>query len=224
VNESEQQTTPEPVVAEVVSEPQGAPRFRFGLRAMLALVAICGLQFALMSYLGSFWGLLLGLAFCWSLLCVLLVIAILLHRRKHEPFMIHLNRWAIPVTLAIVILSVSVMAAGGGWVVYDAITRGRMVSRLKDDLGFRSRRTHVIRDAVMVEAILVRSVARGEPFESAGVKKGDVIIVERSVNDFFEVMEENRGGSVTITVAADAENQDVKNCVARQLDVSVPKP
>ena len=67
MNESEQQTTAEPVVAEVVSEPPDAPRFRFGLRAMLALVAICGLQFALMSYLGSFWGLLVGLAFCWIL-------------------------------------------------------------------------------------------------------------------------------------------------------------
>lgn len=223
MNESEQPTTGTPLVAEVVSEPQDAPRFRFGLRAMLALVAICGLQFALMSYLGSFWGLLSGLGLCWVLLGVLLVMAMVLHRRKHQPFMNHLNRWAIPVTLAIVILSVSVMGAGGGWAVYDVMTRVRMESRLKDDLGFRSTRTYVIRDAVMVDAILVRSVTRGGPFESAGVKKGDVIIVEGSANDFFEILEENRGGTVTITVAADAQYQDVKNCVARQVEVPVPK-
>jgi len=193
------------------------------LRAMMALVAICGLQFALMSYLGSFWGLLLGLAVCWILLGVLLVVAILLRRRRHEPFMSHLNRWAMPVTFDIVILSVSVMGAGGGWVVHDAITRGRMVSKLKGDLGFRYARTHVIRDAVMVEAILVRSVTRGGPFELASVERDDVIILEGSINDFFQILEENRGGSVTITVAADAENQPLENCVTRQVDVSVPK-
>ena len=67
-------------------------------------------------------------------------------------------------------------------------------------------------------------VQRVEPFEAAGVKRDDVIIVKGSVNDFFDILEENRGGSVTITVSADAQNQPLEKCVVRQVEVLVPKP
>ena len=224
MNESEQPTAGEPLVAEVVSEPQDASGFRFGLKAMLVLVAICGFQFALMSYLGSLWGLLLGLALCWILFGVLIVVAILFHRRRHEPFMGKVNRLAIPMTLAIVVLTLAVMAAGGGWFIYDTVTRARRAAQLKHELGFRSARAYVIRDAVMVEAILVKSVEKGKPFDLAGVQRDDVVIVEGSVNEFYEILEENQGGNVTITVAADAQGKFLENCVLRQVDVSVPGP
>src|SRR5688572_31162446 len=91
-------------VPDLVS-PEPSP-FRFGLRALMILMGICGAQFALMSYAGIFPGLIIGLAGCFVVLLGLVFTAMIYWRGSGSPLMHRLDQLAIRLVLAIVLLGI----------------------------------------------------------------------------------------------------------------------
>src|SRR5688572_33489968 len=67
---------PEPITAEIVP-PLPSP-WRFGLKALLGLMAVCSVQFAAMSYLGVLAGLAIGVLVCFVAFTAIIVIGPLL--------------------------------------------------------------------------------------------------------------------------------------------------
>ena len=74
----------EPVVATII--PPAPSPWQFGLKALLGLMAVCCVQFALMNYLTVVGGLIAGLVVCLAALTVLMVIAVCLIGRR-SPLM-----------------------------------------------------------------------------------------------------------------------------------------
>src|SRR5689334_11063265 len=101
----------EPVVATVVRP--GPSRWQFGLKALLGLMAVCCVQFALMRYLtvpGVF-GVSLGI--CFVALAVMMFVAVCLISTR-SPLMEKLDYYGIRLVLAMGVLALGTLFAGGG--------------------------------------------------------------------------------------------------------------
>jgi hypothetical protein len=206
------------------SVPESVPHpFRFGLKALMLLIAVCGVQFALMSYLGPFFGLLVGLATCFLLLGSLMLTAMLFWRGQGTPLLHRLDQLAIRLVLGIVVLAIGSFLAGGGQIIYQELSAWRMASRLQNQLGFAATPQRIVDRNDMRWGLVVTSVSNGKPFDQAGVQAGDVIICQQDTRKFYEMLTEHRGEEVTLTVAAGADTSPLEKCVARRVDVSVPR-
>lgn len=207
-----------------VQRADDAPHpFRFGLQALMLLMAICGVQFALMSYLGILNGLLVGLATCFFVLSGLMAAAIIFWRGPGTPLMHRLDQLAIRLVVGIVLLALGSFFAGGGMAIYKEVAQWRKAARLQKELGFAADERYIVNRNDVQRGLVVKSVSLGGAFDVAGASPGDVVLCEKGSPRFYEMIEENRGREVSITVAAGADMQPVEKCVARRLDVIVPE-
>ena len=198
-----------PVVAEVVADklvdPLDRGPFRFGLKTLLLLTAVCCGQFTLMSYVGILIGLASTAVACLAILAALIFIPVLFRLRPESAAMGTLDGIALWLTMGVLVLFVGSVLAGGGQLVYQEIEEFRMVFRLKRDLGFTCSTEYVDNgygpgDFTTEKAIRVESVSAGSLFADAGVQKDDVIVSELGLDAFLQMLEENRGQAVSITV------------------------
>ena len=214
----------DPAVAPSPAPFDEAPHpFRFGLQALMLLMACCGVQFSLMSYLGILPGLLVGLAVCFVVLGGMMVWAMITWRGAGTPALHRLDQLAIRLVLAIVLLGVGSVIAGGGMAVYEQVAAWRRVARIQRELGFTGRSQLVVEKNQVKRGLVIDAISLGGPLDLAGGQPGDVILLATDLPQFYNMLEENRGREINLTVAAGAELQPVDNCAQRQLSVTVPR-
>src|SRR3954466_1799464 len=99
----------EPVVATVVRP--GPSRWQFGLKALLGLMAVCCVQFAMMRYLGVPGGLGVSLGICGvAFACMIFTAVCLIGSRS--SLMEKLDYYGIRLALAMVVLFLGTLFAG----------------------------------------------------------------------------------------------------------------
>lgn len=197
--------------------------FRFGLRALMLLMALCGVQFALMSYLGILPGLLVGLGTCFVVLLGLVFSAMIFWRGTGTPFLHRLDKLAIRLVVAIVLLGIGSFIAGGGLAIFELVGHWRTANRLHGELGITAHSQDIVHQNKVRHALLVTDVSLGGAFDVAGGQPGDVILCDDGVPRFYEMIEENRGREVSLTVAAGADLKPLENCTSRRIDLLVPE-
>ena len=211
---------PEPVLAELV--PPTPPPWRFGMRAILALMVVCSVQFALMNWFGVINGLLLAIALCFLAFSGVFVVAVLLVR-GNSVWLERLDQVGIRLVIAMVVLIIGTVLAGGGKVGVDQVTRMVVRRAMQKDLGLSTERVYVTANNNPLFALEVTSVKSGGVADRAGLRKTDVILVQDGqVDNFYLELNRLRGKDVSLNVAGKAAHQPLEKC--QQWQVSLPIP
>ncbi len=210
----------EPIVAEVV--PPAPSPWRFGLKALLGLMAVCSVQFAAMNYLGVLSGLLAGMAVCFIAFSAIVLGGMALAGSRTK-WLAQLDALVVRLMLAMVVLFFGTILAGGGtaaWQVYSRIDRERSVEK---NLGMSLKNVQVVRDNHVVSALQITSLEDGGAAHKAGLQKDEVILVDSTIDELFKMLETNRGKDVDVNVATGALSTPVERCPQRSVTLAVPQ-
>jgi hypothetical protein len=219
-DERTQPHSAEPVVAEVV--PPTPPPWRFGLRAMMALMVVCSAQFAMMNWFGVINGMLLATALCFLAFTGVFIVAVLLVR-GNSVWLDRLDQIGIRLVIAMVVLIIGTVLAGGGKVALDQITTVVIRRELQKDLGLTTQHVYVIDNNNPRSALEITHVKSGGVADKAGLRETDVIIVQDGMTDrFYLDLNQLRGKDVDLHIAGKAAHQPLEKCT--QWDVTVPIP
>jgi len=217
---STQQVDDEPIVATVV--PPAPSKWQFGLKSLLGLMAVCCVQFALMSYLGVMGGLGVAILICVAGLAVLLLVAILFVPSRTQT-MERLDFVGIRLVVGIAILLVGTILAGGGTAVYYSVGGMWMAMDLEKDLGIRTLRSEVWDGKQTNRALKIVVVFPGSDAAQAGIQSGEVIVIPSTIDEFYENMHQNRGKSFNLDVAATPVGGSIEKSPRRTVSIIVPK-
>jgi hypothetical protein len=210
----------EPITAEIVPPPPSP--WRFGLKALLGLMAVCSVQFAAMNYFGVLLGLFLGLVVCFAAFSFI-VLAAMLMQGDRTKWLAQLDAIVVRLMVAIVVLFLGSILAGGGTAAYQVYTRIRMERTVEQSLGVGLAHVQVVRENHVVSALQVSSVEDGGAAHQAGLQRGEVIVVDTTIDELIELLHDNRGKDVDINVATSAAmNTPVENCPQRPVTLSIP--
>ena len=208
--------------------PDAPSPLAFGMKAMFALMAISGVQFALMSWLGPLVGLLAGIGLCAVAMVVLLISSVVLRVQPGQKLMEQLDRIAIRLVVGIVILFFGTILAGGGQMVLMVLEDVRFTWRMQDELGISyTQKTLTRSDSQRIVNVLeLTSVSNGSAFDQAGLQEGDLILLEGTANSFLKKLDELDGQSVDIAVgnyAPSTAHTQVDEATERSVTVQLPQ-
>lgn len=209
----------EPVVATVV--PPAPSPWQFGLRAMLGMMAVCCLQFAVMSYVGVFGGFIIGMSVCIIAFASMMLAAVFLIGRR-SPLMEKLDFYGIRLVLAITVLFLGTLFAGGGTAAWYVATEMQLAVTLETELGLRTRSIQVYDKAGLHNALMIMTVSSGGIADLAGLRTGEVIYFDETQSDFYRRLDENRGQSVDVNVAIGAGSASLDSCPKRSVALAIP--
>jgi hypothetical protein len=212
-------TTDLPITAEIVPPPSP---FRFGLRALMGLMVVCSLQFALMSYLTVLPGLIVGTLLCMTAFAVVLLTGLIAGRRN-DRLLERLDAISIRLVLATFVLCIGTMFAGGGVMAYQYFVETRTALGMDRELGLLVRRIKIVRNSREAHGLQVLTVFPGGIGDQAGLKTGDVILPSGTVVEHYQTLENNRGRQVDLHVAFGADLAPVEDCPQRAVPVVVPR-
>jgi hypothetical protein len=210
---------PEPVIAEIV--PPAPSPWRFGLKALLGLMVVCSVQFAAMNWLGILEGLVAGGFVCFAAFGAIVVAAPFLtgERARLLP---QLDAIIVRLMLAIVILVVGTILAGGGTAVWMVATRIQTERLVEQKLGLSLKEVTVMHNNRVVSALHIAAVTDGGAAHDAGIQKDDVIVLEGTVGETIEMLYANRGKDVDLNLATGAVSRPIESCPQRSVTVAVP--
>ena len=211
--------TAEPITAEIV--PPAPSPWRFGLKALLGLMVVCSVQFAAMNWLGILEGLVAGGFVCFAAFGAIVVAAPFLtgERARLLP---QLDAIIVRLMLAIVILVVGTILAGGGTAVWMVATRIQTERLVEQKLGLSLKEVTVMHNNRVVSALHIAAVTDGGAAHDAGVQKDDVIVLEGTVGETIEMLYTNRGKDVDLNLATGAVSRPIESCPQRSVTVAVP--
>jgi len=213
----------EPVVAEVIAPPPGASPLRFGLRTLMAITAVASVQFALMSYLGVFVGLLAGGAVCLVGFACVLLAGMAMHHSARASQVRLLDRVVVWLMLAFVAIVIGTMLAGGGTIVVQAIEQGRDEAWLRTQVGLSVQPTYVSTGTDSQMALEIVAVFPNSPADAAGVKRGDYLVNFESTSDLLQDLERSRGKTLDLEIGADVNNlPGILQPTTRTIPLAVP--
>lgn len=210
----------EPILAEVVPPPPSP--WRFGLRAMFALMFVCSVQFAAMNYFGVLWGLVAGMFVCFIAFSGL-VLAGMAMTGNRTQLLAHMDTLVVRLMLAIVILFLGSILAGGGTAALEVRMRMWREQQVEKTLGLSLSQIQVVRDNHVESALHITAVEDGGVAHTAGLAKDEVILVEGTMDEFITRLHESKGKDVDVNVATGAAAKPVQNCPQRSVTLSVPK-
>jgi hypothetical protein len=214
------QSSAEPVLAELV--PATPPPWQFGMRAVLALMVVCSVQFALMNWFGVIGGLLLSIAICFLSFSAIFLVAVLLVR-GNSVWLDRLDQIGIRLVLAMLVLILGTVLAGGGKVAVDQVSSIIIRRSMQADLGFVTERVYVVDNSEAVFALEVTGVTSGGVADKAGLHEHDVILVpDGSISRFFQDLNKQRGKDFDINIAGAAANQPLEKCPQWVLTLPIP--
>ncbi|MFN0016968.1 MAG: hypothetical protein ACKVP0_01845 [Pirellulaceae bacterium] len=216
---SEKPAPPAPVLATVV--PPAPSPWQFGLKALLGLMAVCCVQFALMNYLTVIGGLIVGLGVCLAALTVMMFIAVCLVGRR-SPQMERLDFYGIRLVVAIAVLFLGTLFAGGGTAAWYIAGEMQLAILLETDLGIRTRSIQVYDSKATHRALLIMTVTSGGIGDKAGLRKGEVIYFDETQSAFYHRLAENRGKPTDINVAIGATSGSLDTCPKRAVTITLP--
>jgi hypothetical protein len=209
----------QPITAEAVSSPRP---LQFGLRTLMLLMAVCSVQFAVMSYCGVAWGMFVGTLACCLAFGIVFIVGLCLSGQAAE----HVRRLDLVIVwlmASILILFFGTMMAGGGVVVWESVGRIRNEARLESSIGAGLMRETLLEGSEWRQVLRVTSVRAGGPADQAGLKLAEVIVVESTIDRFYQYLEKNRGSDVDLTAANCGPTQPLDKAPKRTVTVSVPK-
>jgi len=196
-------------------------RMRFGIRSVFGLTAMCAVQFALISYTGPLIGLLIGIGICMLVIAGVMVAAFA--GSHNADLMDRLDRLAIQLTVAITLLLVAMVVAGGGHIAVTQYAAFSHAWQLQREMGFTAETRHVIDDGVGKRAIIITGLLAGGEFEQAGFQPDDAVLPdELPPGEFYDFIEDNRGKEITINVATGGANRLIENCTTRSITFTPP--
>jgi hypothetical protein len=210
----------EPVTAEIVAPPPSP--WRFGMKALLALMAVCSVQFAMMSYAGVLAGLLIGVAVCFGAFTILTIVGIVLSGRSAR-LLSHFDQILVRLMVALVILAFGTIIAGGGTAAYETVARRYRHSAVERELGVSLSEVMLTSNNTAVWGLKVTGVRSGSIADLAGLRSGEVIVVEGRIQEFYDLVETNRGKQIDVNVATGLVTQSLQNCPQRSVTLAVPK-
>jgi hypothetical protein len=211
---------PEPVVATII--PPAPSPWQFDLRAMLGLIAVCCLQFAVMNYVGVFWGFFIGMGFCVIAFAAMMLAAVFLIGSR-SPLMEKLDFYGIRLVLAITVLFLGTLFAGGGTAAWYVATEMQLAVTLETELGLRTRSIQVYDNkGVLYNALMIMTVSSGGVADRAGLRTGEVIYFDETQSDFYRRLDENRGQTVDVNVAIGAASASLDSCPKRSVTLAIP--
>jgi hypothetical protein len=195
---------PEFVTAEAIPDPPSP--FAFGLKALMAVMVIVSVQFALMSYLGPMAGLIVGIALCALTMTGLLVAAVVMGLKPGSGLMEQFDRIAIRLVFGIIVLFFGSIIAGGGVVLFTVLEDVRLAWRTQERLGFAYQERSMYDGNGFVTVLAVTKVEPGGAFGLAGVQAGDAVVLQTTAKEFLQMLQEQSGKSVDINVAVGVGN------------------
>ncbi|MDX1948425.1 MAG: hypothetical protein SFU86_23760 [Pirellulaceae bacterium] len=210
----------EPVTAEVVAPPPSP--WRFGLKALLGLMAVCSVQFAVMNYFGVLWGLCLGMLACIGVFAVILLVGMALSGNGTR-WLARLDVFVVRLMVAIIVLFFGSIFAGGGTAAYHAVARIRTESLVERQLGLSFGRQPFVHKSEFVSCLKITSVTSGSAADQAGLKVGEVLVISGTIDEFLDLMHDNFGKDMDINVATPNGSQALENCPQRSVTLSIPK-
>ena len=211
----------EPILATIV--PRAPSPWQFGLKSLLGLMAVCGVQFALMRYLTILGGLAAAVGICFLALAVLLVWAVLFVRSR-SALMEKLDFVGIRLVVAITVLMIGTIIAASGTAVYGSVAQMWMAMDLEQDLGIRTMRTEVYDSKRSYRALKVLFVYPGSAAQKVGIKRNEVIVIaDGTIDQFYENMQGKRGQLFPISVAPPPVAGSIEKNPPQSINIFVPK-
>lgn len=210
----------EPITAEIV--PPAPSPWRFGLKALLGLMVVCSVQFAAMNRFGVLWGLLFGLAVCFVAFSVIVLGGMALQGERTK-WLAQLDAIVVRLMIAIVVLLLGTIMAGGGTAAYQVYARLSRERAVEQNLGLSLKHVQVVKENHVVSALQVTAIADGGVAHQAGLQMGEVIVVETTIDELIELLSASSGKEVDVNVAtAAAMNTALENCPQRSVTLPVP--
>lgn len=210
----------EPLMLDLV--PNAPNPLRFGLRAIFVLTGMFAVQFAIISYAGTLFGLLIGIGVCAVLLAGLILVAMIFHQQHREAWMESLDVLAIRVSVATVLLFIFVILAGGGFLVFDRYARYQQAVAFQSEIGFQGATVWAKKNNKDLQVIRIDAIDPGGAADKAGMKAKDVIISDLSPDEFYDMLQENRGNSISVGVANDPDLMFLEDGSLRYVQLKVP--
>ena len=216
-----------PVLPELVTERMPAVRgiwkFRFGVTGLLIVTFVFGIQFALVSYFGAIAGIVMPALICILMVGMAFVSEIRWWRRRDWQERARFNSFITHRGfLYLVLLAASGYALGGAQLAYQSTAMLRITHGLQRDLGFKYQETYVLTAKYSSNMIMIKGLTAGSEFDQAGITSGDVVVTELSPDEFFQMMDENRGQQINITVASYSRGQYLEELPMRSVLVNIP--
>jgi hypothetical protein len=217
--------TESPVTAEIVAPAAPRSPLQFGLRTLLLLMAVCSVQFAIMSYLGVLAGMVTGTLACFALFSAVFLVGIALPARQVAHHIARLDRLVVLLMVGILVLFFGTMLAGGGVVVWQQISRVQREVWLERQLGCGLKPESLMvpnaTGAQSQQVLRITSIKTGSPADLAGLREQEVLLLAGTVDQFYTNLERNRGSDVDVTVAT-AAGYFVNGGSERNVTLSVP--
>jgi hypothetical protein len=104
----------------------------------------------------------------------------------------------------------------------------RLADRVRSDLGFSaevddiSDKDRAGSDTIR-SAIIVKGVRAGGAFRQAGFQKDDAILTDLTPSEYYEMLEENRGSTITVNGAVGPVMTPIEKCPQRALTLEIPE-
>jgi hypothetical protein len=208
--------------------------YRFRLRDMLAFVTLCGLQFAIINWIGPMFGVLVGLGIAMIIFTAVFLrqlasgigeVAAYRDGRTAEPpvFRKTEQRKLVLLALAAYFMAAAALVTGGGIVISTFVSDWLVRREMANRCGF-SYRVLSVQDSKgkWVELVDINSVTPDGAFRQAGIRKGDVIYTEDMGKFFRETLYANRGKTVTLDVRKWTTNTTIDQAPSTDRVVNVP--
>lgn len=208
--------------------------YRFRLRDMLGFITLCGIQFALISWIGALPGVLVGLGialiifsatFLWQFASAIREVAAYRDGHSTQPplFRSVEQRKLVLLAFATYFMAGAALLTGGGVIINQFLSDWMIRREMARKCGFQ----YLVLQAPttksgMVEVLDILYVEPDSPFDKAGIRKGDVIYASSASKFFRETLHANRGKPVTLDVRKWTQNTTIDQAKSTQRTVQIP--
>jgi hypothetical protein len=129
----------------------------------------------------------------------------------------------IRLVVAITVLLIGTVIAGGGVAIYETVSDLHRAMTLEQKLGIRTVRIDVWDDTRSYQALKILLVYNGSVASNANLRTGEVVVLEGTVTEFYQRLDENRGRAFSFTVAGPPVGGSIEKAPRRQVTIVVPK-
>ena len=174
-----------------------------------------------MNYLGILAGFAAGVAVCFAAFTAIIVAGPFLTGQRAR-FLPQLDVVIVRLMLAIVILIIGSILAGGGTAAWYVVARIQTERLVEQKLGLSMKPVMIDYNQRSETGLLIDGITSGGVAHQAGLQTNDVILFEGTVAEYIETLYANRGKEVNINVATGALSKSVESCPQRTVTVVVP--
>lgn len=214
------------------AEEKGGYRFR--LRDMLGFITLCALQFAIISWIGALYGVLVGLGIALIVFSATFfrqlwrgaqeVIAYRDGKTTEAPrFRAKEQRQLILLTFATYFMAAAALLTGGGVVVANVASDWMIRRAMARKCGFDYKSFSVqTSNGSWVDVVDIQAVTMDGAFDKSGIRKGDVIYAGSTGKFFRETLFANKGKPATLDVRKWTKNVTIDKVPSKETIVNVP--